>query len=156
MKKITLTLLSLGLLLMVGCSGQNGAGANDSANSATQESQNTVEQFAYELTNTGVGPIQLGMAINDVPESVENLYDKVVKECDHMEFTEYCLLTFTSGQDTVMQGWFYDANYDKVFNLAVLNVYTAAKVKMDPPAKDEYNTNYNSISDPSLIAEMPE
>lgn len=147
MKKITLSILSFSLMLLVGCSSQNGAENNDTV---------AEKQIAYELTSTGVGPIQLGMAIDSVPQSVDNLYDKVVRECDQMEFTEYCIMTFTNGQDTVMRGWFYDANYDKVFNLAELSIYTVANVKMDPPAKDEYNTNYNTISDGNLIPSMPE
>lgn len=147
MKKVTLSLLAVGLMVMVGCSGQKGA-----ENSDTTDVQAAEQQYAYELTDTGVGPIQLGMDVDAVPVSVENLYDKVVKECDHMEFTEYCVMTFTQGQDTVMQAWCYDSNYDKVFNIASLNVYTKANVKMDAPKEG----NYNFISDESLVPEMPE
>lgn len=145
MEKRFLTLFTAaGLLLAMGCSGQNGAENNDTANTANEEEIST----AFLPTDRGVEPIVLGIDVKDIPASVDGLYDNVVEFKDWEEFVDYRIYTFTSNGDTVMQAWAYDANYDKVFNIANINVYPKANVKMQILEGEKFLNVYDASLEP--------
>lgn len=148
MKKTFLPLLIASVMLTMACSGQKGAENNDSVNATIEEEIST----AFVPTDRGVEPIVLGMDVKDIPASVDGLYDNVSEYKDWEEFVDYRIYTFTSDGDTVMQAWAYDANYDKVFNIASINVYSKANVKMQIPEGE----NYLYFHDDSLEPERPE
>lgn len=147
MKRFFLPLFIAGVMLAMGCSGQQGAETNDTTNVAPEP-----ETTAFVPGEKGVEPIVLGMDIKDIPASVEGLYDSVSEYKDWEEFVESYIYTFTSNGDTVMQAWAYDANYDKVFNIASIHIYPNANVKMQIPEGE----NQLSFYDASLEPERPE
>ena len=148
MKKVFISLLAVGAMLTMGCSG-NGAENNDTTN---VEATAAEQQYAFELTEQGVDPILLGMDVKSIPDAVDGLYDSKTEFKDWEEFLEYYIITFTNGGDTVMQAWGYDANYDKVFNIASIVVRKGANVKMQ--IADGENSAY--VQDESLMPERPE
>ncbi len=144
MKRTNYLMLAAGFVLALGCSGQNGTENNDTANVAIEEEIST----AFVPTDRGVEPIVLGMDVKDIPASVDGLYDSVMEYKDWEEFVDYRIYTFTSNGDTVIRARAYDANYDKVFNIASINVYSKANVKMQIPEGENYLYFYDASLEP--------
>lgn len=147
MKRTNYYILVASVMLTIGCSGQKGSETNDTTIVA-EEAKTT----AFVPSDKGVEPIVLGMDIKDIPASVDGLYNSVSAYKDWKEFVEYYIYTFTSNGDTVMDAWAYDANYDKVFNVASINIYPKANVKMQIPEGENHLNFYDS----SLEPERPE
>lgn len=89
------------------------------------------------------------MDVKDIPASVDGLYDNVSEFKDWEEFVDYRIYTFTLNCDTVIIAHAYDANYDKVFNIASIVIYPRGNVKI-PEGKD-----YLSFYDKTLEPERP-
>lgn len=143
MKK-QIVFIAFSLVLALSCSGPKGSETNDTTNLATQE-----ESTVFTSCDKGIEPILLGMDVKDIPASVDGLYDNVTEFQDWEEFVDYRIYTFTLNSDTVIIAHAYDANYDKVFNIASIVIYPRGNVKI-PEGKD-----YLSFYDKTLEPERP-
>ncbi|MCR5444564.1 MAG: hypothetical protein K6E96_02620 [Bacteroidales bacterium] len=78
----------------------------------------TVAAQGFKVTNTSVGPLKIGMAVGQIPASVDGLYDRFVKEDDHINFYQ--------GEDLVIRAEeFYLGN-----GLSKISAYEKANVSV--------------------------
>lgn len=81
MKKFNLPFIML-LIIVSSCAGEKKSQKTDTI--MEQEAQETIvrsdeaenEEPEYYLTHDGIGPIRLGISVNNLPESIENLYSR--------------------------------------------------------------------------------
>ena len=133
MKKSVIILSSV--LLFAACINNQGTATEDTTNTAQTEQVAEEPQSAFELTDKGVDPILLGMKINNVPESVEGLYDKYTKTKYYLDFgTHEITFSFTKDGLEVMTANAY-TNNNKIASITVIDTKL---IKVDSK-----NTNAN-------------
>ena len=74
----------------------------------------TVAAQEFKVTNTSVGPLKIGMAVGQIPASVDGLYDRVDKE-DYR-------INFYQGEDLVIQAEEYGAGLSQITAYEKANV----------------------------------
>ena len=141
MKRTFLPLLAVGVMLAMGCSGQNGAENNDATDSVAVQTAEVHETPVNVITGEGIGPLKLGMPIDQIPASVEGLYDSFKKEfVDAMgskvdESDLDCLnsyqLTFIKDGNTVFECTGDDGDCTHKYVLADFSVSYGSIVKID-------------------------
>ena len=75
----------------------------------------TVAAQGFKVTDTSVGPLKIGMAVGQIPASVDGLYDRVDKE-DYR-------INFYQGEDLVIQAEEYGSGLSKITAYEKANVY---------------------------------
>lgn len=93
MKKIYLPLFLIGAMLTAACSGQKGAENNEPIDSATAQVDETTKTPVDIITAEGIGPLKLGMPMEEIPASVEGLYDSFKTEKVD-DFDDECLAKY--------------------------------------------------------------
>lgn len=93
MKKTFLPFLVAGVMLATGCSGQKGAENNEPIDSATVQVDETAKTPVDIITAEGIGPLKLGMPMEEIPTSVEGLYDSFKTEKVD-DFGDECLANY--------------------------------------------------------------
>ena len=143
-------LFTIGIaLLFAACGNNQESTTEDTTNTTPVEEIAEEPSFAFEMTDKAVGPIELGMKIKDVPQSVDGLYDNIKKEKTLIDFgTSEIKMTCTLNGVETMQISGYDHN-NKV---ASIRVNKGANVKMTIADGEEYAY----ISDDSLVPEFPD
>ena len=79
MKKLILALALAATLTACGNANQQSS-ATEAYTTDAQAATDDVPASGFVLTDTGVGPIVLGMKGSDIPASVEGLYDRTANE----------------------------------------------------------------------------
>jgi len=134
MRKITLSFLCLGLVLTVGCSGQQGTGDNDSASNDSAAVAESPKAPVDQITAEGVGPLKLGMPMDEVPASVEGLYDSFKKEKVD-EWGDECLVSyklyFIKGDKTIFECIADDGDCTRKYVIADFLLRGNPTVKID-------------------------
>ena len=74
----------------------------------------TVAAQGFKVTDTSVGPLKIGMAVGQIPASVDGLYDRVDKE-DYR-------INFYQGEDLVIQAEEYGSGLSKITAYEKANV----------------------------------
>ena len=74
----------------------------------------TVAAQGFKVTNTSVGPLKIGMAVGQIPASVDGLYDRVDKE-DYR-------INFYQGEDLVIQAEEYGSGLSQITAYEKANV----------------------------------
>lgn len=141
MKKTFLPFLVAGVMLATGCSGQNGAVNNDATDSAAMETAEVTKIPVNLITGEGIGPLKLGMPVDQIPASMEGLYDSFEKKfVDEMgsevdKSDNNCLnnyeLTFIKEGKTVFECTADDGDCTHNYVLADFLVYDPSTVKID-------------------------
>lgn len=93
MKKIYLPLFLIGAMLTAACSGQKGAENNETIDSAAVQVDETTKTPVDIITAEGIGPLKLGMPMEEIPASVEGLYDSFKTEKVD-DFDDDCLANY--------------------------------------------------------------
>lgn len=134
MKKIYLPLFLIGAMLTAACSGQKGAENNETIDSAAVQVDETAKTPVDIITAEGIGPLKLGMPMEEIPASVEGLYDSFKTEKVD-DFGDECLanykLIFTKEGKTVFECTADDGECTRKNVLADFLVCDDATVKID-------------------------
>ena len=93
MKRTFFPLLAASAMLAMGCSGQKGAENNEPIDSATAQVDETTKTPVDIITAEGIGPLKLGMPMEEIPASVEGLYDTFKTEKVD-DFDDDCLASY--------------------------------------------------------------
>ena len=93
MKRTFFPLLAASAMLAMGCSGQKGAENNEPIDSATAQVDETTKTPVDIITAEGIGPLKLGMPMEEIPASVEGLYDSFKTEKVD-DFGDECLANY--------------------------------------------------------------
>lgn len=133
MKK-QIVFIAFSLVLALSCSRQRTAEKDTfSTNEPVTEKK---KEPVNIMTSEGVGPLKIGMPMNDIPSSVEGLYDKFEKTKED-EFGDDCLafynLMFYKDDKLVMEGRADDGDCTQNFQLASLYAMedTLVKISID-------------------------
>ena len=86
-------MLAASAMLAMGCSGQKGAENNEPIDSATAQVDETTKTPVDIITAEGIGPLKLGMPMEEIPASVEGLYDTFKTEKVD-DFDDDCLASY--------------------------------------------------------------
>lgn len=93
MKRTFFSLIAIGAMLTAACSGQKGAENNEPIDSATAQVDETTKTPVDIITAEGIGPLKLGMPMEEIPASVEGLYDSFKTEKVD-DFGDECLANY--------------------------------------------------------------
>ena len=155
MKKAILPFLAAGVMLAMGCSGNNGAENTGATDSATVQAAAATMAPADLITADGIGPLTLGMPMDEITASVKGLYDSFKKEKVD-DFGDDCLasykLSFLKEGKTVFECTADDGDCTRKYVLADFLVNDNATVRIDiNGTRYGYGDNVKELIDGNVI-----